>query len=147
MTSRSKCSRVVTVGNLCQVHDMNVVRSWSNHVNGDFWVVGTVDDSVLVQLGEFRPSAVSSSSNGSFFWGGREPCHHHQRLWTRRSVYTCVCVRVCACVCDTIYVCIHMYIYILTHTDIYVHFFIVEKEIYNIICIFRKIISFFFTFL
>jgi hypothetical protein len=96
MTLHSKCTRVVTSGNFCQVHDMNVVRSWSNHVDGDFWVLGTVDDgTVLVQLGEFRPCAVSSSSKGSFWGGGGVSLG---RLWTRRSVYTCVCVCLCVCV-------------------------------------------------
>ena len=44
-----------TLGRRPTAHDLSVVRSWSAHVDGDFWVVGTVDDgTVLVQLGDFH---------------------------------------------------------------------------------------------
>ena len=44
-----------TLGRRPTAKDVSVVRSWSAHVDGDFWAVGTVDDgTVLVQLGDFR---------------------------------------------------------------------------------------------
>ena len=44
-----------TLGRRPTAKDVSVVRSWSAHVDGDFWAVGTVDDgTVLVQLGDFH---------------------------------------------------------------------------------------------
>jgi hypothetical protein len=43
------------LGRRASAQEKALVRSWSNHIEGDFWVVGSVDDgAVLVQLGDFH---------------------------------------------------------------------------------------------